>query len=420
MESRVSAQPLFLFGACACGETRFEFAPLNRTPEPKQAKAERINGLRWLTCHCEHCRKHTGSAWATYLMPLSREIKRENGKKEKEMNGKDNCDRGFDISTEIKWHKRRYLKSVPTRCDGIRFSSLSNDGSCFRWFCAKCYSFLAMIKENVGEGDNSSEAAIAAGIILDGDYLLGKGRKPNEDLWPEKKFPGMLGTHTFDERCLERAAPWYLFREQVRTKREDYDKILLKVPHIVRQALQLNINDGKVVEQIGNFEGRGGCFCGRCRFACYTFPGEMQHCYCSLCRKYSGSAFQTWAPTNKCEMRWLPGSEKYLVLCRTTSFGQRHHCKMCATSMTIVYDSQPYTTWVAAGCLDDDCCVGVEASKGNLSGNADGKTISLSKVVGKTLAERRIYRVIHICCHSKQPWYTLPDNVGTERIGGAG
>jgi len=127
-------------------------------------------------------------------------------------------------------------------------------------------------------------------------------------------------------------------------------------------------------------EVRGGCACGACQFAAAALPGEAQHCYCSLCRRLSGSACMTWLPCSNTGFRWT--KREALRLVRTTKHGQRHICSRCAGVLTIIYDAQPDHTWPVAGALDDASMPVSQAGQW--------------------------YRVIHICCSMMQPWYRLP------------
>lgn len=88
---------------------------------------------------------------------------------------------------------------------------------------------------------------------------------------------------------------------------------------------------------VGKPEVTGSCYCGACRFEVKIFPGELQHCYCNWCRKFSGkkilanirvvtswitrhgsrpvlwrffvrgSCFQTWACTEGENVKWTDG-----------------------------------------------------------------------------------------------------------------
>lgn len=130
----------------------------------------------------------------------------------------------------------------------------------------------------------------------------------------------------------------------------------------------------------------GSCACGKHQYSLRHAPTELQHCYCRLCRQFSGSAFQTWIPVDNQDIVWNTAPPP---LQRTTNHGQRHICTTCGGVLTIVYDEQPDCTWPAAGGLDDD---------------------NLPKDVTPYLE-----RVCHICCTWKQDWYTIPKD-GLERI----
>mmetsp|Transcript_18547 Transcript_18547/g.33588 ORF Transcript_18547/g.33588 Transcript_18547/m.33588 type:complete len:320 (-) Transcript_18547:757-1716(-) len=132
----------------------------------------------------------------------------------------------------------------------------------------------------------------------------------------------------------------------------------------------------------------GGCSCGTFRYQFnLRFPSELQHCYCRLCRKLSGSAFMTWVPTKKSDFLWVDQIEPALV--RTTGHGCRHICQECGGVLTIIYDSQPELIWPAAGGFDDE----------SIPSN-------YSDYLG---------RVIHICCTWKQDWYAIPED-GMPRV----
>lgn len=126
----------------------------------------------------------------------------------------------------------------------------------------------------------------------------------------------------------------------------------------------------------------GSCACGACAFVVRKLlPTELQHCYCTLCQRYSGSAFQTWLPCSNLEFR----ATRHLELVRTTGHGQRHQCRLCGSVLTILYDSQLNTIWPAAGAIHDDDMPSADDA-------------------------RALYRKIHICCETAPPWYLLPDD----------
>lgn len=137
---------------------------------------------------------------------------------------------------------------------------------------------------------------------------------------------------------------------------------------------------------------RGVCSCGGCAFTAAVFPGEVQHCYCKLCRRLSGGASMSWIPSGSEDQGFWWTKRETLRLVRTTRHGQRHMCTRCGVCLTIVYDAQPDCMWPVAGVLEDDSLPDADASW---------------------------YRVIHICCSDMQPWYRLPRD-GLPRLKYAG
>ena len=135
----------------------------------------------------------------------------------------------------------------------------------------------------------------------------------------------------------------------------------------------------------------GGCSCGACRYDfILEYPVELQHCYCNLCRKLSGSPLMSWIPVeNEC-FQWRPSSSLQIV--RTTPFGRRHICRNCNSVMTIVYDEQPDLIWPCAGSLDDS--------------SLPNNTIEIGKCFS---------RVCHICCRYHPTWLEVRDD-GLDRI----
>mmetsp|Transcript_7711 Transcript_7711/g.21939 ORF Transcript_7711/g.21939 Transcript_7711/m.21939 type:complete len:115 (-) Transcript_7711:163-507(-) len=114
-----------------------------------------------------------------------------------------------------------------------------------------------------------------------------------------------------------------------------------------------------------------------------------------MCRKLSGTAFQSWVPIQDAQLTWTACST--LGLQRTSGWASRHTCNRCGSTLSIVYDSQPGTTWLAAGSYDD---VSVRSVKG------DGVSAHLS-------------RVLHICELSLPVWFDIPQD-GLPRIPYAG
>ncbi|CAE7359640.1 unnamed protein product [Symbiodinium sp. CCMP2456] len=82
-------------------------------------------------------------------------------------------------------------------------------------------------------------------------------------------------------------------------------------PEMEELATQSPAPFGPLAVRQQSFPGRpqlpatGSCLCGKCRFRTTASPREFQHCHCSMCRKLSGSAYQTWTPVKRTEVEWL-------------------------------------------------------------------------------------------------------------------
>jgi hypothetical protein len=93
----------------------------------------------------------------------------------------------------------------------------------------------------------------------------------------------------------------------------------------------------------------GGCLCGRVRFEARGRPDHVVHCYCSMCRRQSGAALQTFARFARAAVRFV-GEEP--VGYRSSERVMRGFCRECGSSLTFAYDHDPAHLWLTAGSLD--------------------------------------------------------------------
>jgi hypothetical protein len=202
-----------------------------------------------------------------------------------------------------------------------------------------------------------------------GPLMEGKGRFPTPLLGLEPRAVGGP------------PVGWYLARPNKSSREENGEEE-------EEEDDEANTQDEDTVLETDLPFAHGRCACGQVRYRMLNqHDTELQHCYCRLCRQYSGGPFMTWMPAHYLE--WLDGdgrpsrsAEPPLV--RTTSHGRRHFCPSCHTCLTIVYDDQPGTIWPVAASLEDSTALG-------------------------------LYRVVHICCRYRPKWYELP-NDGLPRV----
>jgi hypothetical protein len=94
---------------------------------------------------------------------------------------------------------------------------------------------------------------------------------------------------------------------------------------------------------------RGGCLCGAVRYEVDGPLTEVGNCHCSMCRRFHGAAFATYAKVNTDDFRWLNGQE--LVAVYETSPGNGWaFCRTCGSSLGLPRDGKLGS--LALGALD--------------------------------------------------------------------
>ncbi|MEJ2131192.1 MAG: GFA family protein, partial [Gammaproteobacteria bacterium] len=97
---------------------------------------------------------------------------------------------------------------------------------------------------------------------------------------------------------------------------------------------------------------RGSCLCGDIAYAVDGPFEGMSHCHCSMCRKFHGSAFATYANVAGEHFRWLQGEDE-IARYASSPGGERAFCARCGSAVPIVVgDGQ--AAFVPAGNLEED------------------------------------------------------------------
>eukprot|EP00542_Grammatophora_oceanica_P019463 CAMPEP_0194037348 /NCGR_PEP_ID=MMETSP0009_2-20130614/9686_1 /TAXON_ID=210454 /ORGANISM="Grammatophora oceanica, Strain CCMP 410" /LENGTH=148 /DNA_ID=CAMNT_0038679459 /DNA_START=24 /DNA_END=466 /DNA_ORIENTATION=+ len=137
------------------------------------------------------------------------------------------------------------------------------------------------------------------------------------------------------------------------------------------------------------------------------FPGcYLPHCYCQMCRRFSGAALATWTYCSIDDFEWIcdDGEEKEEpLLVRTSVFGQRHMCPTCACNLTVVYDGEGLV-WPAVGCLDDECFTE------SIQTCTDGADATTNPKNNKNRLDAHLKEVAHIFCRTVPVWYRIPSD----------
>ncbi|RYX81720.1 GFA family protein [bacterium] len=96
---------------------------------------------------------------------------------------------------------------------------------------------------------------------------------------------------------------------------------------------------------------KGSCLCGA---VTYEFDGEIDHivcCHCSICRKYSGTAFATGSRIERSKFRLLTGTES-LKEYQSSPGVHRVSCANCTSPLFTRRDATPDTLILRLGSLD--------------------------------------------------------------------
>ena len=78
---------------------------------------------------------------------------------------------------------------------------------------------------------------------------------------------------------------------------------------------------------------RGQCLCGSIHYEAEYPSPEMAHCHCTMCRKFHGAAFSTYASVSTKNFRWRQGGH-LLKTYKAPNGTKRGFCGRCGSSLT--------------------------------------------------------------------------------------
>ena len=80
---------------------------------------------------------------------------------------------------------------------------------------------------------------------------------------------------------------------------------------------------------------KGACLCGKVRYEVNGPLTHADHCHCSMCRKFHGSAFATLGEARVENFRWVSG-EAHLKSYVASNGTTRKFCDNCGSSLIFV------------------------------------------------------------------------------------
>ena len=96
---------------------------------------------------------------------------------------------------------------------------------------------------------------------------------------------------------------------------------------------------------------QGGCLCGGIRYEINGPLTDVSNCHCSMCRRFHGAAFATYARVGAEHFRWLSGQD-LLTVYETSPGSGWAFCRVCGSSLGV--PSLGQLSDIALGPLDSD------------------------------------------------------------------
>ncbi|WP_286232605.1 GFA family protein [Thalassotalea sediminis] len=95
------------------------------------------------------------------------------------------------------------------------------------------------------------------------------------------------------------------------------------------------------------------CLCGKIVFKVEAFLPAVAHCHCSMCRKFHGAAFSTFAEVSNDKLLFVQG-KPYLQSYVADNNTVRKFCKCCGSSLIFesTYNRADNTIEVALAAFD--------------------------------------------------------------------
>ena len=96
---------------------------------------------------------------------------------------------------------------------------------------------------------------------------------------------------------------------------------------------------------------QGGCLCGAMRYEVDGPLTDVSNCHCSMCRRFHGAAFATYAKIGVEHFRWLSGQDLLTVYETSPGIGWAF-CRICGSSLGVPMHGK--LSEITLGSLDTD------------------------------------------------------------------
>lgn len=100
---------------------------------------------------------------------------------------------------------------------------------------------------------------------------------------------------------------------------------------------------------------QGQCLCGTVKYTVDEIKPSMSNCHCSMCRKFHGAAYATYAQAKQEDFNWVSG-ETSIKRYKGENGSVRKFCENCGSSLTFQDDDNDNHEIIhfAAGTLVSD------------------------------------------------------------------
>jgi len=96
---------------------------------------------------------------------------------------------------------------------------------------------------------------------------------------------------------------------------------------------------------------QGGCLCGAMRYEVDGPLTDVANCHCSMCRRFHGAAFATYAKIGVEHFRWLSGQDLLTAYETSPGIGWAF-CRICGSSLGVPMHGK--LSEITLGSLDTD------------------------------------------------------------------
>ncbi len=100
----------------------------------------------------------------------------------------------------------------------------------------------------------------------------------------------------------------------------------------------------------------GSCLCGSVKYTLNSEPQMALNCHCNICKKITGSAFESVLLIDQADFEINQGKD-HLTVYQISKKAKKHFCNRCGTPIYNLHRLAPGKAIVHIGSLDDPTCI---------------------------------------------------------------